>query len=1030
MREDKRGLSRAIKRSLPDYESELLLFIDQFEEVFTLVDDESERTHFLNSIAAAVGEKRSRVRIVLTLRADFYDRPLLYPEFGELLRTHMETVMPLSPAELERAISGPANKVGVSLEPGLISEIVADVSDEPGGLPLLQYALTELFESREDGLLTSRAYQAVGGVAGALGRSAEREYVELDETGREAAKQLFLRLVTVGESAEETRRRVLQVEIKSLSGNIQAVTEAYGQARLLSFDRDPMTRGPTVEVAHEALLREWPRLRGWLEENRADLRLQSILAIAAGEWRESGDDSSFLLRGSRLDQFEVWAVNTAITLTREEAEFLEVSLSSRKERMDVEEARGKKELEATRQLADAERNRAEEQTRSSIRLRRLAGVLGFTLLAALVLSFFAFQQSKIAEAENRLAASHELASAAVANLDSDPELSILLAMEAVAATYDDEVVTEEAQSALHRAIQRSLIRETLSGTGNFVFSGAQDFDLFGRVLLVPTGDGGILFFNPNKNQRDFKMDGHSGEVIATSPSPYGKLVAVGDASGVVRVWDYFELLDKYDEEGLRVDLSESAPQGELIIFSAHQEAITSIAFSRDGTLLATSSADDTSRVWDLETGVELITLAGHSGDVKGVTFHPSGMYVATASIDQTAKIWDLATGKVITNLSGHNEPVLDVSFNIDGTQLATASGDGTAILWDAQTGDDLITFRGHSGSVHSVEFDYNGLYLGTGGEDATARIWDIKTGEEFLILEGHKAPIYKINFSPDLDRLRTYSLDGSMKIWNIRPEGNREWLTLIAHSEVVFDLAYSPDGKRLATASWDGSAILWSAILGSMNFVLDGHSAEVTAVDFSPDGHRLATSSFDGTVKLWNTDNGEEVMSIAAHPGRIHDVIFDAAGTHLVSAGEDGMIKIWDASTGDERLSWVAHSGLLNRLAFSPDSTRLVSAGGDGIAKVWDISTGGLLLSLSGHNAEVLNVSYSPDGERIVTAGGDGLAKVWDATTGEVLLTLAGHGTSVWAAEFNPDGTRIATMSLDKTAKLWDADTGEEERNY
>lgn len=1026
MREDERGLVRAIKRSLPDDDSELLLFIDQFEEVFTLVENESERSHFLRSITAAVRGKRSRVRVVVTLRADFYDRPLLYPEFGELLHTHMETVMPLSPAELERAISGPADRVGVSLESGLISEIVTDVSDEPGALPLLQYALTELFENREDGQLTSQAYRAVGGVAGALGRSAEREYVELDEPGKDAAKQLFLRLVTVGESAEETRRRVLQVEINSLSGNIQAVTEAYGQARLLSFDRDPVTRGPTVEVAHEALLREWTRLRGWLEENRAGLRFQSVLAIAAGAWRESGSDSSFLLRGSRLDQFEGWAANTAITLTREEAEFLEVSLSSRKERIDAEEARRKKELEAARQLADAERNRAEEQTRSSIRLRRLAGVLGFTLLAALVLSFFAFQQSRIAEAENRLAASHELASAAVGNLNSDPELSILLAMEAVAATYDDgETVTEEAQSALHQAIQRSLIRNTITGTGNFVFSGAQDFDVFGQVYLAPTGDGGILFYD-ERWRRDLKIDGHSGEVIAISPSLYGMLFAVGDASGVVRVWDYFELADKYDEEGSQVDLSVSAPQGELIIFSAHREEITSIAFNGDGTLLATSSADDTVKVWDLETGVELNGLVGHTGDVNGVSFHPSGMYVATASNDQTAKIWDLATGMAITNLSGHNEPVLDVKFNIDGTQLATASGDGTAILWDAQTGDDLITFRGHSGSVHSVDFDDKGLYLGTGGEDATARIWDIQTGDELLVFEGHKAPIYHIRFNSDLGQLITSSLDGSVKIWDIRPEGNREWLTLLAHSEVAFDVAYSPDGKRLATASWDGSAILWSAILGSKHFVLDGHSAEVTAVDFSPDGQRLATSSFDGTVKLWNTDNGEEVMSIAAHPGRIHDVIFDAAGTHLVSAGEDGMIKIWDASTGDERLSWVAHSGLLNRLAFSPDSSRLVSAGGDGIAKVWDISTGGLILSLSGHNAEVLNVSYSPDGERIATAGGDGLAMVWDATTGKVLLTLAGHGTSVWAAVFSPDGTRIATMSLDKTAKYWDADTGEE----
>jgi WD40 repeat protein/serine/threonine protein kinase len=1027
MREDERGILRAVKRSLPDDDSELLLIIDQFEEVFTLVDDENERIHFLRSIHAASEDQRSRIRVIVTLRADFYDRPLLYPEFGELLHTHMETVMPLSPSELEQAISGPVDRLGVALEPGLVSEIVADVSDEPSALPLLQYALTELFENRQDRVLTSKAYRAVGGVSGALGRSAELEYLALEDRERDAAEQLFLRLVAVGDGAEDTRRRVLQAEVSSLSANAPTVMQAFGKARLLSFDRDPVTRGPTVEVAHEALLREWTRLKRWLDENRADLRLQNILAAAASEWREANQDVSFLLRGSRMEQFEGWRATTRIKLLTEEVEFLDASLASRNARKAADEERRKKELDAARKLADAERRRAEEKTTTSIRLQRLAAGLGFILLIALVASVFAFQQSRIAEEESRLAISRELAAAAVSSLDSDPELSILLAMEAVRATYGGgESVTEEAQNVLHQAIQRSLIRDTLSGTGNFAFSGVQDFDFWGVGLLAPTGDGGILFYNQNNNQRDFKMDGHSGEVIAICRSPYGKLVAVGNASGVVRIWDYFELVRKYDDEGFQIDLSASARQDEWMILPGHGEAITGIAFSCDRSLMATSSDDDTAKVWDLETGVELITLVGHNGDVTEVDFHPSGMYVATASMDQTTKIWDLSTGEAIMSLFGHTEPVLDASFNIDGTLLATAGADGTAILWDTETGEDLITFRGHSGAVHSVQFANNGLHLGTGGEDSTARIWDIQTGDELLILEGHKAPIYKINFASDLGRLLTRSLDGSSKLWDIRTEGNREWLTLLAHREVAFDVAYSPDGKRLATASWDGSAILWSAILGSKNFVLDGHSAEVTAVDFSRDGHRLATSSFDGTVKLWSTDNGAEVLSIAAHPGRVHDVIFTPEGMDVVSAGEDGMIRIWDASTGDELLSWAASSRLINRIALSPDGGHLVSAGGDGIAKVWDVSTGGLLLSLSGHGAEVLNVSYSPDGKRIATAGGDGLAKVWDAATGEELLTLAGHGTSVWAAAFSPDGTRIATMSLDKTAKLWDAKTGEE----
>jgi WD40 repeat protein/DNA-binding SARP family transcriptional activator len=1018
MREDERGLARAVKRSLPDDDSELLLFIDQFEEVFTLVEDEAERAHFLRSITAAVGDLRSRVRVILTLRADFYDRPLLYPEFGELLHTHMETVMPLSPSELELAISGPADSVGVKLEPGLISEIVSDVADEPGALPLLQYALTELFENRENSTLTSQAYQVIGGVAGALGRSAEREFVELDDLGKGATKQLFLRLVTVGESTEENRRRVLQAEIASISDKVQTVTAAYGRARLLSFDRDPVTRGPTVELAHEALLQEWPRLRGWLDENRADLRLQSILAAAAREWAESAHEASFHLRGSRLDQFEGWANNTAISLTLDEAEFLEASLGSRKEREAVEEARRERELEAARQLVETERNRAEEQTRSSSRLRRLAGALGLTLLVALILSFFAFQQSRLAEEENRLAASRELAAASVSNLDADPELSILLAMQAISSTYDvDGSVTVEAESALHQAIQTSRVRNSLSGSGNFAFSGAQEFDFSGEALLVPEEDGKIVFYSAGGYFRLFSISGHRGEVIGFNRS--GQLIAIGNPNGEVGVWKASINTDD------PLDLSD--PREELYVFSGHTGGITYVTFNNDGTLLATASSDETAKVWDLESGEELVTLVGHEGTVEAVAFHPLGTYIATASTDRTAKIWELASEKVVHTLSGHSEEVIDVAFNPDGNRVATTSRDGTAKLWDTTTGEELIAFLGHSGSVNAVAFSPSGELLVTGGKDATVRVWEIASGQEQLVLSGHSAPIYNIIFSPSTGTpLETSSLDGTAKAWDIRPEGNREWLTLVGHREVVFDVAYNSDGTRIASASWDGSAIIWSGATGSKLLELDTHKAEVTAVSFSPDGGRLVSSSFDGTLKMWDANDGGELLSIDAHANRIHDVAFDKTGKRVASAGGDGQIRIWDADSGEELVSWRGGARLINRLVFSPSGERIATAGGDGTAKVWDATTGELLLTLSGHSAEVLNLSYSPDGARLATAGGDGLAKVWDAESGEELFTLSGHGTSVWAAAFSPDGSRIATMSLDKTAKLWDAETGEE----
>jgi hypothetical protein len=343
--QDGEGISRAVITALPGEQSELLLVIDQFEELFILVQDERMRTHFIDNLYAAVSDPQSRLRVMLTLRADFYDRPLMYPDFANLVEKRTAVVLPLTTEELEQAIQGPVGRVGAVLEKGLVSTIIDDVADQPGSLPLLQYALTELFERREGRMLTNQAYQAIGGVLGALGRRAELVYSNLEPTEQEISRQLFLRLVTLGEGAEDTRRRVLRQELETLTPRnksgagsdsplplvgeglgVRAVLDSFGNARLLSFDRDPTTRGPTVEVAHEALLREWPRLREWLDESRADIRLGNLLRGAADQWLEGERDPSFLLRGSRLAQFEDWSQETTLALTTDEKEYLQTSL--------------------------------------------------------------------------------------------------------------------------------------------------------------------------------------------------------------------------------------------------------------------------------------------------------------------------------------------------------------------------------------------------------------------------------------------------------------------------------------------------------------------------------------------------------------------------------------------------------------------------------------------------------------------------------------------------------------------------------
>jgi transcriptional regulator with XRE-family HTH domain len=382
LREDERGLLRAIKRTLPaEDDIELVLIIDQFEEVFTLVDDEAERAQLLDSLVATIMDEHSRVRVIITLRADFIDRPLRYVDFGELMQRRSELVLPLTPDELERAIVGPANRVGLQLEPGLAEAISADVIEQPGALPLLQYALTELYDRRSDHKLTKAAYQTIGGVRGALGRRAEEVFTTLDPGGQAAAQQMFLRLVTLGEGTEDVRRRVQRGEVESLSldngtqttdevavvGGLSSVVDVFGKARLLTFDRDLQTRGPTLEVAHEALLREWPRLHQWLNENRADIRLQRQLAAETIGWLEADRDASFLLRGSRLQQFEDWAQTTSIALTADERSYLRESLEERQRQQAEEETRQAHEIDLER------------------RARRVLQILaGVALIAAIV----------------------------------------------------------------------------------------------------------------------------------------------------------------------------------------------------------------------------------------------------------------------------------------------------------------------------------------------------------------------------------------------------------------------------------------------------------------------------------------------------------------------------------------------------------------------------------------------------------------------------------------------------------------------
>jgi basic membrane lipoprotein Med (substrate-binding protein (PBP1-ABC) superfamily)/DNA-binding SARP family transcriptional activator len=308
----------------------LLVVVDQFEELFTMVDEIEART-FLDVITTGVRTGRDAVRVVVTLRADFYDRPLAQPTFGQLFADNVVSVVALGPEQLESAATLPARQLDIEVEPRLVGRLIADVAGQPNALPLFQYALTELFDARSSGTLDLATYERIGGVRKAVARRAESLYAQLNATEQEAARQLFLRIATVSDDIVG-RRRVPASELVSLDLDLAAlgnVIDAFSRYRLLALDRDPTSGSPTVEVAHEALLSEWHRLRGWIDQHRDDLAKQATFIAAVDEWETADRDPGYLLQGKRLDAYETWASNTQLRMTATEHDFLTAGVAAR-----------------------------------------------------------------------------------------------------------------------------------------------------------------------------------------------------------------------------------------------------------------------------------------------------------------------------------------------------------------------------------------------------------------------------------------------------------------------------------------------------------------------------------------------------------------------------------------------------------------------------------------------------------------------------------------------------------------------------
>jgi WD40 repeat protein/energy-coupling factor transporter ATP-binding protein EcfA2 len=877
------GLAQLIRASLPitpnttglptAHRPRFLLVVDQFEEVFTLSHGsqaERERQEFFDCLVGALIAAQEVFSVVIALRADFLNKCSNYEGLTQQISQNHVMVAPLKYEQIKATIVKPAQKVGLVCEPNLVYTMMADIIGAPGELPLLQYTLSELWQRRRVGTgggvsrLTLDAYQGLGGVRGTLQKRATEVFHSLSAEEQTVARRIFLALTQLGEGTEDTRRRVVKSELVSPispMGLVNQVLEKLVAAKLvmtsqesteiselaasegasggLSILAKPFSQ-EIVDVAHEALIRNWSLLRTWLDESREMLRRQRRIEQAAQEWHHVGQPTSgeYLLYGFRLRDAEDFLKQHPQELSDLAHQYIDVS------------------------YANCRRARRRSQ--------RLQVAIPSVLVATLtiVLNQYYSTLRTRSEQDNQLQKAMVRERAAIVqavlkDAKADPMTALLISR--LAAESGD--TSYEAQSSLRAALQNLRLQSELQGHEGAV----------SQVVFSP-------------DRRHLATAGADGKIHLWAVNP-GTIYNTRFAAEKVLSWT--------EADQPAANPSAVNPPGKQqmirsVVFSPDGRQIA--ATTENSSIVKVWSVESG------KLSYQLIGSAAATSAVKQISYSPNGEWLATLGEDQSISVWQAETGTLKARLQG-SSAIHHLEFSLDGKEMLLSGEDGTAQLQQlAVDASGTLNFKQEKAFIHSTAVDqakFGANLPGTGNpwivtlsKDGKVRVWDRQTGKVQRTfpelarpevsrgaarqsVEGSTGlPIKQMWFSPDQRTLATLTSNHQVSLWNL--QSGQLQAKLVSEdssgpagdsSDAVERLEFSPNGRMVvttppATKGEGHTAYLWDSQTGRRIGQLSGHQSQITAVQFSLDGTYVVTASADGKVRLWATELGGELPAV------------------------------------------------------------------------------------------------------------------------------------------------------------------------